>query len=349
MPPVFGPEMRSVRSGRVERQVERNDRNSLRNQAADAGRQVSGIRPAAAAELDRAAAEASRRISRERKVNRARASPRATCDELRRAVDVSFGELGKNPVDLSQLFRLELANSVSRFDCRGRLDEKCSSLCSRCRARFRQRPSATFAANRNDEASVANAHRHVGNLKSRLEPCDDSLEHAHDLALRTAHLATHAAQRRRRFIAHVALVVDRSLEAFSSRGAINSASTSARISATATAGIWSPLKLSAVSREDRRKLRTASRSSADSARAFHAKSGKRRRDVEQSAAGCHARFAVDEASHCRDARVLALDPVAIGCAAATRERDLRPATTTRNPRRDRAPRRTRGPRVRVRS
>ena len=133
------------------------------------------------------------------------------CDHLLAQGSNRLGELGENALDFLALLSLERANAISELDRGRRLDEHGAA-----RRRFVMHDAtdrrAPFASHGNDVATIAHRHRHVGHSLVGVELRHCSLEQLHELTLRTSQLATQAAERARRFVAHRSIGIDRALD-----------------------------------------------------------------------------------------------------------------------------------------
>ena len=127
-----------------------------------------------------------------------------------------LGELRQNALDLLELFALQLANAIAGFDRGRRLDEE-RAAGRRCVVHDSADRALRFPAHGDDEAAIAHRHRHVGDALVRLELGHRALEELDELALRSLELAADVAQRRRRVVAHLSVVVDRALDRVFSR------------------------------------------------------------------------------------------------------------------------------------
>ena len=192
-----------------------------------------------------------------------------------------------------------------------------------------------FAPHRDHVASLAHRHRHVGRAVMRLERAHHPLEDAHELSVRRAQLATDAPQRRRRIVAHDAVLTDRALDRSSSLLATTIRSANGASTARSTAGPAIVAQRVARSARGAQQHGAGDSSCATSTRYPTTRSRCSASSSSGTGSGCQGGSPPSSPRTAADAAVLRLEPLRDLHGARARARGRRRARTRRN--RPRAP------------
>ncbi len=122
------------------------------------------------------------------------------------------GQVGENAIHLSPFLGFELSDAIHCLYGRRRLDKERSTG---GRGVLHDPPddSAGLSSNGDDVSPIAHGYRGVADLVVWIEPRHDALEQSDQFALRTAQLAAHAAEQRRRLISDRPILSDRPIDA----------------------------------------------------------------------------------------------------------------------------------------
>ena len=121
------------------------------------------------------------------------------------------GELAQDALDFTLLLDLELAHAIAELHGGGRLHED-RGAGSRAIVHDPAHIAARFAAHGHDPPSVAHRNRQVAHLVMRFELRHFTLEQAHELPFGLTQFTANASQRRRRVVAHRAIVRNRTCD-----------------------------------------------------------------------------------------------------------------------------------------
>src|SRR5207253_7642345 len=122
-----------------------------------------------------------------------------------------FRQVRQDSVDFFDLFDLKLTNAIACFDGCGRLDEE-SAACGRRVVHDSADGASRFSSYGNNEATIADCHRHVGNALMGLELSHGTFEKLDQLPLRTLQLAAKLLESGRRIVSNLRVFVNRALD-----------------------------------------------------------------------------------------------------------------------------------------